>query len=66
VHLEKPRAMLAALTVFSTGAIVALGMIALQEDPFGGVFHVSSAPIERLLSLPETLTPAPLPPATAK
>ncbi|MGP9809897.1 bestrophin-like domain [Rhodopseudomonas sp. NSM] len=67
VHLDKPRAMLAALTVFGTGAIVALGMIALQEDPFGGVFRVSPKPIERLLALPDTVAPpAPAqPPATA-
>jgi hypothetical protein len=54
VHLERPRALCAALTVFATGAIVALGLIALQEDPFSGVFRVSSAPIERLLVLPDT------------
>ncbi|WP_322517757.1 hypothetical protein SR870_09685 [Rhodopseudomonas palustris] len=67
VHLDKPRAMLAALTVFGTGAIVALGMIALQEDPFGGVFRVSSKPIERLLSLPDTVAPpvAPVSPPPA-
>ncbi len=59
VHLERRRAMVAALTVFSTGAIVALGLVALQEDPFGGVFKVSPVPLERLLTLPTTLTPAP-------
>ena len=51
VHLDKPRAMLAALTVFATGAIVALGLIALQEHPFNGAFRVSPAPLERLLML---------------
>jgi hypothetical protein len=54
VHLDRPRAMLAALSVFATGAIVALGLIALQEDPFDGVFRVSSAPLARLLQLPDT------------
>jgi hypothetical protein len=63
VHLERPRAMLSALTVFATGAIVALGLIALQEDPFGGVFRVSPAPLERLLTLSDT--PAPPTPAPA-
>jgi len=53
VHLDKPRAMLAALTVFATGAIVALGLIALQEHPFNGAFQVSPAPLERLLALSE-------------
>ncbi|MBI5129592.1 MAG: DUF4239 domain-containing protein [Rhodopseudomonas palustris] len=64
VHLDKPRAMLAALTVFATGAIVALGLIALQEDPFSGVFRVSAAPLERVLTLPDTptLPPSALPP----
>ena len=53
VHLERPRAMLAALTVFSTGAVVALGLIALQEYPFEGAFRISPAPLERLLALSE-------------
>jgi hypothetical protein len=53
VHLERPRAMLVALTVFGSGAIVALGLIALQEHPFEGAFRVSPAPLERLLALPE-------------
>ncbi|ABD88845.1 DUF4239 domain-containing protein [Rhodopseudomonas palustris] len=70
VHLERPRAMLAALTVFASGAIVALGLVALQEDPFDGIFKVSPQPLERLLALadtpavPEILTnPAALPAA---
>ncbi|MFZ5736705.1 MAG: DUF4239 domain-containing protein [Pseudomonadota bacterium] len=54
VHLDKPRPMLAALTVFATGAIVALGLIALQEDPFSGIFRVSAVPLEHVLSLPDT------------
>ncbi|MFL9498932.1 hypothetical protein ACJMQP_02620 [Rhodopseudomonas palustris] len=54
VHLDKPRPMSAALSVFATGAIVALGLIALQEDPFSGVFQVSSIPLEHVLSLPDT------------
>ena len=66
--------MAAALTVFATGAVVALGLIALQEDPFSGVFRVSSAPLERVMTLPDTpsLPPsaqppvAPSPPPAAK
>ncbi|WP_047307099.1 DUF4239 domain-containing protein [Rhodopseudomonas palustris] len=55
VHLDKPRTtMTAALTVFATGAIVALGLIALQEDPFSGIFRVSAVPLEHVLSLPDT------------
>jgi hypothetical protein len=53
VHLERPRAMLTALTVFASGAIVALGIIALQEHPFEGAFRVSPAPLEHLLMLSE-------------
>jgi hypothetical protein len=64
VHLDKWRAMAAALTVFSSAAIVALGMIALQEDPFGGVFRVSPAPLERLIALAD-FPPPPPPEASA-
>ena len=58
VHLERPRALLAALTVFSTAAVVALGLIALQEHPFQGTFRVSPAPLERLLLLSDVVEPA--------
>jgi Protein of unknown function (DUF4239) len=57
VHLEKPRAMLAALLVFSMSAVVALGLIALQEHPFQGAFRVSPAPLERLLALSDVVAP---------
>ena len=57
VHLEKPRALLAALTVFSTAAVVALGLIALQEHPFQGTFRVSPVPLERLLLLSDVVAP---------
>ncbi|EJW10631.1 hypothetical protein A33M_4318 [Rhodovulum sp. PH10] len=51
VHLEKPRAHMAALTVFSLAAIVALGLIALQEQPFKGALRVSPAPLQRAVAL---------------
>lgn len=51
VHLEKPRAFLAALTVFSSAAVVALGIVAMQEYPFNGSFQVSNAPIAALQGL---------------
>lgn len=51
VHLEKPRAFLASLSVFATAAVVALGIIALQEYPFDGTFQVSPDPIKALQSL---------------
>lgn len=49
VHLERPRAQIAAITVFSTAAVVALGLIALQEQPFDGALRISPAPIEQVL-----------------
>jgi uncharacterized membrane protein HdeD (DUF308 family) len=45
VHLERPRAQLAALVVFSAAAIVALGLIALQEQPFDGAIRISPDPL---------------------
>lgn len=51
VHLDKPRAFIASLAVFASAAIVALGIIALQEYPFNGTFQVSPAPIKALQSL---------------
>jgi Protein of unknown function (DUF4239) len=41
VHLEKPRAQLAAILLFSAAAVVALGLIALQEQPFDGAIRIS-------------------------
>lgn len=51
VHLDKPRAHAAALAVFTLGAIIALGLIALQEHPFNGHIQVSPAPLERALAV---------------
>lgn len=51
VHLDKPRAQAAALAVFTLGAIIALGLIALQDHPFNGHIRVSPAPLERALAL---------------
>jgi hypothetical protein len=50
VHLERPRAHIAALAIFSVGAIIAVGMIAIQEAPFDGPLRISSAPLERVLT----------------
>ena len=57
VHLDKSSAMLAALGVFSTSAIVALGLIALQEHPFQGTFRVSPAPLQQLQELNDVVAP---------
>jgi hypothetical protein len=50
VHLDKVRALLSALAVFSLAAVVVLGLIALQEDPFAGSIQVSPAPLEDALA----------------
>ena len=49
VHLDKPRAQLAALTVFSTAVIIALALIAMQEQPFTGVVQVAPSTIQEFL-----------------
>ena len=51
VHLERPRAFIASLAVFASAAVVALGLIALQEYPFDGAFRISPTPIQALQSL---------------
>ena len=66
VHLDNARAMLTALTVFATAAIVALGLIGLQEHPFNGAFQVSPAPLERLLALGDAGPNSALPPRPEK
>jgi hypothetical protein len=45
VHLQKRAAQCAALTIFSVAAVIALGMIALQERPFAGDVRVSPGPL---------------------
>lgn len=53
VHLERPRAFVAALVVFSGAAVVALSLIALQEYPFYGTFKIPPTQIRALQSLSE-------------
>jgi hypothetical protein len=57
VHLERIRAFVTALVVFSSAAVVALGIVALQEYPFYGAFKLSPAPIAQVQSWPDTPTP---------
>ncbi len=57
VHLERIRAFTTALVVFSSAAVVALGIVALQEYPFYGAFKLSPAPIAQFQSWPDTVTP---------
>lgn len=49
VHLQKRNAHIAALSVFSIAAVLALGLIALQEHPFAGDVRLSPAPLQELL-----------------
>lgn len=51
VHLQKFNAHVAALTVFSVAAVLALGLIAMQEHPFAGGVRLSPAPLQELLKL---------------
>lgn len=55
VHLDRPRAKAAAMAVFTLGAIIALGLVAVQEYPFGGNIRVTPVPLEKAL---ERIAPA--------
>ena len=46
-----PRAQAAALFVFSLAAVVALGLIAMQDHPFNNTLQTSPAPLKRAISL---------------
>ncbi|WP_458760058.1 DUF4239 domain-containing protein [Afipia sp. TerB] len=48
VHMERPRAFMASLALFSGAVVVTLGIIALQEYPFYGAFQISPAPLQTL------------------
>jgi heme A synthase len=51
VHLEKPRAQIAALSIFSAAAVITLGLIAARERPFDGPLRQSSFPLEEALTI---------------
>jgi hypothetical protein len=51
VHLTKRNAQIGALTIFSAAAVIALGLIALQEHPFAGAIHLGAEPLIELLKL---------------
>jgi len=51
VHLERPRAMTTALLVFASAAVITLSLVAFQEYPFYGAFHLSPAPIVETIRL---------------
>lgn len=50
VHLDKARAMAASLVVFSAAAIVAIGLVAIQEWPFDGPMQVEPKALRTLLA----------------
>jgi len=54
VHLERPRAHIAAVAIFSLAAVITLGLIALQEYPFDGPLSVPPLPLEQLLKATAT------------
>jgi hypothetical protein len=49
VHLDKTRAQLTAIVLFSCAAVVALGLIALQEQPFDGAIRITPDALQTAL-----------------
>lgn len=52
VHLQKRNAHIAALATFSLAAVIALGLIGMQERPFAGEVRIAPTPLQDLLRLP--------------
>jgi Protein of unknown function (DUF4239) len=50
VHLERPRAQLAALVVFAVAVAATLGLVATRERPFAGAEQISPAPLADVLT----------------
>ena len=50
VHLERPRPQAAALVIFTLGAVLLLGLLAIHEAPFEPPIFVPPGPIARVLS----------------
>jgi hypothetical protein len=51
VHLEKPKAQLASLGIFSAAVVITLGLIAIRERPFDGPLRFSSEPLQEALRI---------------
>jgi hypothetical protein len=51
VHVEKPRAQAATLSLFTAALVVALGLIAMQEWPFVGPLQIKPTPLQEILDL---------------
>lgn len=52
VHLSKRNPQIAALVVFSVAAVIALGLIGLQERPFAGEVRIPPVALQELLKMP--------------
>jgi len=50
-HLDRRPANAMAIAFFSCGAVMALWLIAIQDNPFGGPGRISSAPIEKVIRM---------------
>jgi hypothetical protein len=50
VHLERPRAQLAALVLFAVATAATLGLVAVRERPFAGAERVLPTPLEEVLA----------------
>ena len=49
VQLEKPRPQAAALTIFTVAAVIAMGLVAVEERPFAPPAQVSTAPLDAVI-----------------
>jgi len=50
-HLERPQANICSIAVFGFAAVIALWLIAIQDNPFRGPSRVLPAPLEDLLAV---------------
>jgi len=51
VHLDRPKAQIASLTIFSVAVVITLGLVAIRERPFDGPLRFSPAPLEDALKI---------------
>jgi hypothetical protein len=58
VHLERPRAQVAALSIFTLAVITTLGLVAIRERPFDGPLRYSSEPLAEALEMMKRAPPA--------
>jgi hypothetical protein len=51
VHVERSRAQITAISLFTLALVVALGFMAMQEWPFSGALQVKPTPLQEILDL---------------